>query len=242
MPLSSTKHNYSLSRLETDDMNRKLQHHYIGLALIAFIFAITTPRTTSAYSQQQTSDEPVVYAVLFWMEGCPHCHTVIDQVLPVMEMKYGEQLSVELVELVDLEQIDGLYQLAEDFGIPRHATGLPLLVVGEYALVGPDQIQAQFPGIIEAYLGRGGTGLPDRDSFQALLPQQVDEPEFCDPVLPCEEDLPHAIAPQTGQMIVASENPDHDSSAGGSLSPLVIVTGGIGLIVIIVCALIIRKR
>jgi hypothetical protein len=223
-------------------MKNRFRHLLVGVTLLSLFLGLSVAQPTSAYSQEPSPDEPVVQAVLFWMEGCPHCHTVIDQILPVLELQYGEKLSVELVELVDLDQIDGLYRLAEDFGIPRNATGVPLLVVGEYALVGPDQIRAEFPGIIEAYLGEGGMSLSDRDALQALLPQQVGEPEICDPVLPCEEDLPPAIEPQTGQMIVASEIPINDSSAGGNFSPLVIAAGGIGLVVLIVYALFTRKH
>jgi hypothetical protein len=223
-------------------MKNRFRHSLVGVTLLSLFFVFSVAQPSRASSQEQNPHEPVVQAVLFWMQGCPHCHTVIDQILPLLKIQYGERLSVELVELVDLDQIDGFYKLAEDFGIPRNATGVPLLVVGEYALVGPDQIQAEFPGIIESYLGEGGMSLPDRDALQALLPQQVEEPEICDPVLPCEEDLPPAIEPQTGQMIVASEIPVNDSSAGGNFSPLVIVTGGIGLVVMIVYALFTRKR
>ena len=31
------------------------------------------------------TDEPVVRAVLFWSETCPHCHVVINETLPPLQ-------------------------------------------------------------------------------------------------------------------------------------------------------------
>jgi hypothetical protein len=36
-----------------------------------------------------TEESPVVRAVMFWINGCPGCHHVLENVLPHLQMKYG---------------------------------------------------------------------------------------------------------------------------------------------------------
>lgn len=112
-------------------------------------------------SLQNLQTGATVRAVLFWMEGCPHCHYVLDEVLPPLEEKYGDQLEIRLVELVSAADVDLLYMTAAAFGIPKEGVVVPFLVVGEHVLVGSDQIPAELPGLIESYLVAGGVDLPE---------------------------------------------------------------------------------
>lgn len=103
---------------------------------------------------------PVVHAVLFWMDGCPGCHIVLDEVLPPLEEQYGPQLEVLLIEMVTMDDVDRLYAVAAAYSLSRQQTGVPLLIVGDRALVGSVQIPAELPGLIDHYLAQGGVGLP----------------------------------------------------------------------------------
>ena len=104
---------------------------------------------------------PVVRVVLFWMEGCTHCHEVLDKVLPPIQEKYGEQLEIRLIELVGVEEVNELYQLAESQGIPKDKVAVPFLVIGEDTLIGSQQIPDEFPGLVEHYLAAGGVDFPE---------------------------------------------------------------------------------
>lgn len=42
---------------------------------------------------------PVVRAVLFYSDTCPHCHEVIDNVLPTLQATYGERLQISMFEV-----------------------------------------------------------------------------------------------------------------------------------------------
>lgn len=113
-----------------------------------------------------------VHAVLFWMEGCPHCHEVLNNVLPPLQEKYSDQLQITLIETSSMEDIERLYTAAARYGISKDQVGVPFLIVGEQVLIGSNQIPAEFPGLIETYLAQGGVALPDIPEFADHLPEQ----------------------------------------------------------------------
>lgn len=108
---------------------------------------------------------PVAHTVLFYSPTCPHCHYVIDEVLPPLQARYGEQLAVQLI---DVTSPDGqaLYQAAiAAFAIPDERLGVPALVFDDTVLVGSDEIPAQLPGLVEAALAAGGNAWPAIPGF-----------------------------------------------------------------------------
>ena len=72
-----------------------------------------------------TQTAPVVRAVLYWAEGCGHCHEVLDGILPEMQERYGPQLAARLVEVVTLEDIAVFYDVAEGYGYARGRASSP---------------------------------------------------------------------------------------------------------------------
>jgi len=61
------------------------------------IIPAATP-TPSVVEAAQKGDA-VVHAVMFWMATCPHCHVVLEDVLPPLQQKYGDQLQIHLIEV-----------------------------------------------------------------------------------------------------------------------------------------------
>lgn len=149
------------------------------------------PATLAAASPAQIG-APVVRAVLFWMATCPHCHEVIENVLPPLQARYGLQLEVVLVEVKTAEQFEQLYPAADCYGFSRDYFGVPFLVIGEHGLLGQDQIAAELPGLIEAYLAAGGVGLPDSPCLAAAL--KAADISICLPQEDCGEAAPSAVA------------------------------------------------
>jgi hypothetical protein len=45
------------------------------------------------------SGEPVVRFILFYGETCPHCHDVMDEYLPTVYAKYGDQVEYQYIEV-----------------------------------------------------------------------------------------------------------------------------------------------
>ncbi len=116
------------------------------------------------------SQPPIVRAVLFWQDGCPHCHEVIENFLPPIQEKYGQQLEILMIEVATLEDVDFLYEVGAAYGIPRERVGVPFLILGQQVLIGSDQIPAELPGLIESYLAQGGLDWPDNPIVASILP------------------------------------------------------------------------
>jgi len=139
-----------------------------------------TPRPTPTYKACHICDEglpqPVVHTILFWMDGCPHCHEVLDNVLPPLREKYGAQLEVLLVEVVGMDDVNRLYEVAATYGIPRDRVGVPFLIIGDQVLVGLQQIPEELPGLIERYLAQGGVDRPSIPSLNDFLIQTTPTP------------------------------------------------------------------
>ncbi|MCL4303719.1 MAG: hypothetical protein KJ077_48990 [Anaerolineae bacterium] len=132
---------------------------------------ILTPSLMSA----QTTEEPVVRAVLFFSPTCPHCHAVINDVLIPMVDQYGSRLQIMGI---DISQAGGqqLYQTAiEHYQIPPERRGVPTLVLEELVLVGSLEIPQQFPSLVEEKLATGGTVWPDLPGLAAALPDATPE-------------------------------------------------------------------
>ncbi len=118
----------------------------------------------------QTSDEPIVQAILFYSPTCPHCHQVITVDLPPLLEQYGDQLQIIGVDTTQ-EAGGYLYQAAIiQFDIPEHRQGFPALIVGDVVLVGSVEIPEQFPGLIADGLAAGGVGWPDIPNLREVVP------------------------------------------------------------------------
>ncbi len=116
---------------------------------------------------------PVVRAVVFWANGCPHCHEVIARVLPRIAGGYGASFDLRLIEIRTAADVECFFRTAAAFGFRKGEVGVPFLVIGDRALVGSAQIAAELPAVIERYLALGGVdfpGLPDLDYLRAALP------------------------------------------------------------------------
>jgi thiol-disulfide isomerase/thioredoxin len=147
---------------------------------ILIVIALTfTLAAAVAPASAQTDNETVVRAVLFFSPTCPHCHTVINELIIPMIDEYGDQLQVLGVDVTQ-EQGQALYQLAiEHYQIPANRLGVPTLIVQDTVLVGSGEIPDQFPDIVTAGLAAGGVewpGIPGLDEALAAKPEQAAEP------------------------------------------------------------------
>lgn len=130
-----------------------------------------TPTYKYCHLCDQMTAQAVVRVILFWMNGCPHCHEVIDHVLPPLRQQYGRQLEIRMIEVSSMEDLDRLYEIGEEYGLKPEQIGVPFLIIGEYVLIGSRQIPAELPGLIERYLKLGGVDypqIPQLASFTSL--------------------------------------------------------------------------
>ncbi|MCX7858514.1 MAG: vitamin K epoxide reductase [Chloroflexus sp.] len=141
------------------------------MALRRFWFALLVLITLLGISPA-FAQAPVARAVLFYSPTCPHCHVVLDEVLPRLQAQYGSQLRILTVD-VTTPAGKSLYSAAlQTFAVPAYRQGVPALFVGQIHLVGSDEIPARLPGLIEEALAAGGNAwpaIPGLEPFTASL-------------------------------------------------------------------------
>lgn len=134
-----------------------------SVLLVAFLAALAFP----AHARQQ--DGPRVRTVLFFSPTCPHCHEVITNGLPPIVERFGESLTILVINVQTLEG-QRLFQAAgRQYGIPAAELGVPLLAVAEHALVGSYEIPSRLPDIVEEGLAAGGIDWPPIEGLREAL-------------------------------------------------------------------------
>jgi uncharacterized membrane protein len=128
---------------------------------------------TSAQAAPIHSEQPVVHTVMFWSNGCTYCAQALTEALPPVQAKYNHQLSILLIELVTLKDIDNLYVLGASLGLSREQIYVPLLLIDHTVLIGADQIRDKLSGLVDKYLAAGGIGYPDLPKLGEMLPQGI---------------------------------------------------------------------
>ncbi|MGQ9681432.1 MAG: hypothetical protein ACUVX9_02725 [Anaerolineae bacterium] len=106
------------------------------------------------------ADEPVVRAVLYYSETCPHCQAVLKEVLPPLQAQYGPRLDIRLVEISAPENYQALLEIESLHGVPPDKATVPEIFVGDRILYGEAEIRAEFPRLVEKLLRQGGTPWP----------------------------------------------------------------------------------
>lgn len=134
------------------------------LSLLLAFGCLFLPPTQSVLAQEAT-----VKAVLFYNPNCGACKTVINETLPPLMLEHDKTL---LIFTVDVTKPEGntLFEAAlAALSVPSEQNGVPLLIVEEAYLSGLTSIQEQFPGLIDARLGSGGTDWPAIPGLEEAL-------------------------------------------------------------------------
>jgi cytochrome c biogenesis protein CcdA/thiol-disulfide isomerase/thioredoxin len=124
-------------------------------------------------SATSEGDKPVVRFLLFYGETCPHCHSVMDNFLPGVYEKYGDQVEYRYIEVwSDTENYITFLGLETKLGVPEEDQGsVPVVVIGDKVLRGSAQIPAELEGYIDEYLAQGGVDYPSLDDLpEVVLP------------------------------------------------------------------------
>lgn len=138
--------------------------HLLNRVLPLFILLILVLPATNLASGQSIT----VRGVLFFSPGCSHCKKVINEVLPPLIERYGDQLALARIN-VGTKDGQSLYQAAiNQYAIPDDRIGVPTLIMGDLVLVGSQEIPDQLAGLIDKGLATGGfdwPSIPGLDSF-----------------------------------------------------------------------------
>jgi uncharacterized membrane protein/glutaredoxin len=154
---------------------------------------------------QARAQQPVVHAVMFWMDGCPHCEDVIQNVLPPLQEKYGRQFDLVMFEVKGTSDVDLLLRVAESYGFSKEQTGVPFLILGDRVMIGSDQVRNQLPALVEDALTRGGLDFPKNPLLTDLLPASASTSTSELVAQPQAESTPEPVS--ASEAVSSSEEP-----------------------------------
>ena len=124
--------------------------------------------------------------VYFYSDDCPHCITIINEVLAPLQEQYGGQLQIKMVQIRDPDAPSGLdtakYEMLlraeEMFGVTSEERGIPTLVIDGQILIGEDDIREQLPCLLDSCLVAGGTEWPDIPGLEGVAAESEGEAGF----------------------------------------------------------------
>jgi cytochrome c biogenesis protein CcdA/thiol-disulfide isomerase/thioredoxin len=117
------------------------------------------------------SGDGIVRLLFFWSETCHNCHDVMENTLPALEQKYGDQLEIVMVETTDPAHYELYLAAIEQYDVPPVRQGVPALYIGDTHLVGAVEIPEKLDQIIQEHLDRGGVAFPSIPGLDAVLAQ-----------------------------------------------------------------------
>jgi cytochrome c biogenesis protein CcdA len=127
-----------------------------AISFILVLFALGFP----GWVLEVEAQEPVVRILLFHSPTCPHCEIVINDVLPGIQEKYGDQIEIKLLDTSDPYNHGLLVSLEDAAEIPPEKRGVPMMFVGPTVMVGSLSIEGNLEEVIDKYLAEGGTDYP----------------------------------------------------------------------------------
>ena len=148
-------------------LNQEIKMRKILMLLITLLLVTSDPINVKAAPIQ--SETPTVHAVLFWSNGCPYCSQVLTTTLPPLQDQYKSRLSILLIEVVTLKDVENLYALGALLGLSKEQVAVPFMLIDRTPLVGVDEIESKLSGLIDKYLTSGGMEYPDMPLLNDML-------------------------------------------------------------------------
>ncbi len=181
--------------------------HQITILALVLILSLAIIQPALAQTEEEF---PIVRAILFYSPTCPHCHQVIQEDIPPLIEKFGNQL---LIVGINTQTIEGqeIYQaMVESFQLTDDRLGVPALVVGETHLLGSGEIPALFPKIIEDGLEEGGIDWPPIPGFAEAYTASVNSAAEHAELTPTveEESTPTIASTDTSQHEKPTSTPE----------------------------------
>jgi cytochrome c biogenesis protein CcdA len=133
---------------------------------MALVVLLLLPSLFAGLAAAQSNESAVARLILFYSPTCPHCHYVLEEVLPPLREQYGAQLEVRLYNISE-EDGYSVYAALHQYQ-PDLPTGVPKGYIGGYVLVGSVEFETGLPSIIDTCLADGGCDW----AFSADVPEQ----------------------------------------------------------------------
>jgi len=117
------------------------------------------------------SGKAVARFYLFYSQTCPHCHEVMENFLPPLYARYGDQVESRYFDIYNNpENYLTMLGLERKLGVPDEQQGyVPTLVIGDRVLIGSDEIQARLETYIDQSLAQGGIDFPSLEDLPTVV-------------------------------------------------------------------------
>lgn len=102
----------------------------------------------------------IVRVVLFYSPSCGHCEKVITEILPPIQEKYGEGLTILAIDVTFAEGQDLYRATVDHYQITQDRLGVPTMIVGSTVLVGSQEIPEKLELLVKQGLQNGGVDWP----------------------------------------------------------------------------------
>jgi len=141
----------------------------IGLFLVLLVTMVGGVGRMPLLAQE--TEKPVARFLLFYGETCPHCHEVMDNFLPGVYEKYGDQVEYRYIEVwSNTDDYLTMLGLETKLGVSQDRQGsVPALVIGDHVLIGSGEIPDQLEGLIDEYLAQGGVDFPSLENLPTVV-------------------------------------------------------------------------
>ena len=116
---------------------------------------------------------PVVQSVYLYTPDNPVCKQVTLEVLPNLRAKYGAQLELNLLDISSGKGAAVYQTLAQKYNLPAGSQSGPVVLVGDKALSGLDDIRAHYDELLAAGIQAGGVKLPDVNGLKEALSEDT---------------------------------------------------------------------
>jgi uncharacterized membrane protein len=137
--------------------------------MLLFVLLLVAGGSAKAQASAAPTTSPIVKAILFYSNGCPYCNEALTTTIPPIQDKYQSKLSILLVEVSNLDDINSLYSLGSELGLTREQVSVPFLLVDHTPLIGVVEIKDKLPGLVDKYLASGGMDYPDIPVLSTML-------------------------------------------------------------------------
>ncbi len=142
---------------------RRLLCCLLGLLLLSccVVPQVAAQGTTPTAQSRATSTAPVARMLVFYSKTCPHCLTIVNEFLPEIKDKFGDQVDFVLIEISDSANMQLLLAVENAYGIPAERATIPEIMMGYDVFLGEAAIRQELEPTIRKYLAQGGVDIPD---------------------------------------------------------------------------------
>ena len=110
-------------------------------------------------------DPTAVHGLYFYSTDCPHCMTVLNDLVYPLQNELGTKLHIRLVEIDYADNYELLIRTEEHYSVRAEERAIPTLVLSDQVYIGEDAIRENLRTVVEQGIRNGGIPWPNIPDF-----------------------------------------------------------------------------